>query len=88
MLTVVVSTHDPASVLMYAWCQMCENGTPGYQVTGTVTVSDVSDAAIGIYELENCICYGYEANDMSLDGGDVALETFQISYARARRIGP
>jgi hypothetical protein len=87
-LTLVVPSHDPAASMMHAWKEKCEHGTPGYKVTGTVTVSDVADNPVAIYELEDCICFGVEANDLTLDGGEVAIETFQVSYSRKRRIGP
>lgn len=87
-LTVQVPSHDPASASMHAWKTACENGTPGYKVTGTVTVADVADNPIAIYELSDCICHGFDANDLTIDGGEVAIETFTISYSRAKRIGP
>jgi hypothetical protein len=87
-LTVVVPSHDPASPLLHAWKTACTNGTPGYKVTGTVTVSDVADNPIATYELDDCQCYDFSANDLTIDGGEVAIDTFVISYSRCKRIGP
>ncbi len=85
-LTCVVPSHDPTAVAMADWKNKCENGAPGYKVTGTVTVSDVADNPVATYELEDCICFGHDASDMTLDGGEVAVETFTVSYSRMRRI--
>ena len=87
-LTVVIPAHDPASADMHAWKLASDNGDPGHNVTGTVTISDAADTPISIWELTNCINKMVESNDMSLDGAEVALETFTISYATATRIGP
>lgn len=87
-LTVTISSHDAAAVLLHAWKTACETGAAGYIVTGTVTVSDIADNPTAVYELAHCICKGFDANDLTIDGGEVAIETFTISYARAKRIGP
>ena len=87
-LTVVIPAHDPSAPLMHAWKNACENGLPGHAVTGTVTIADAGDTPISIWEVENCICKQVESNDMNIDGAEVAVETFTISYARAKRIGP
>lgn len=87
-LTVVIPAHDPANSDFHAWKEECENGADGHAVTGTVTVADAADNAVEIWELENCICKMVESTDMSLDGAEVAQNTFTVSYARAKRIGP
>lgn len=87
-LTVHVPSHDPAATQMHSWKSKCENATPGYKVTGTVTVSTANDQPIAVYELSDCQCHGMEANDMNIDNGEVAMETFNISYSRCKRIGP
>lgn len=87
-LTVVIPSHDPAAPLMAVWKDTCENGLPGHNVAGTLTISDANDQPIAIYEVENCICKMFEANDLQLDGAEVAQETYTISYARMKRIGP
>lgn len=85
-LTLHVPSHDPTAVQMHAWRNMCINGLPGYKVTGTVTVSDVADNPIANYELTDCICHEFEANDLTLDGGEVGMETFTVSYSGLIRI--
>lgn len=87
-LTCVIPSHDPAAIQLATWKQACENGKPGHKVTGTVTVADVADSPISIYELQDCQCFSFEANDLSLDGGDVATESYMVSYSRLKRIGP
>lgn len=86
-LTVVIPAHDPAAAEFHAWKEKCENGAPGHPGSGTVTVMDAADNPVAIWELENCLCRTVEANDMNLDGAEVAVETFTISYARAKKIG-
>lgn len=87
-LTVVMPAHDPVTADFHEWKLACENGSPGHNVTGVVTVLTAADEPVGIWELTNCICKMVEHNDMSLDGAEVALETFTISYATADKIGP
>lgn len=87
-LTLILASHDPAAPQMHSWKDKCENGTPGYKVTGTVTVMDVADTPIAIYELSDCMCSSFDANDLTMDGADVAKETFTVSYSRLKRIGP
>lgn len=87
-LTVVMPAHDPATLDFHAWKEACENGAPGHNVEGVVTVQDAADNPIAVWELENCINRMVEPNDMTLDGAEVAQETFTISYSRAKRIGP
>jgi hypothetical protein len=85
-LTIVVPSHDPSARGLHLWKIACEHGTPGYQVVGLVTVADVADNVVAVYELSNCICKQFEQNDMSLDSAEIGLITFTISYARATRI--
>lgn len=87
-LTVVIPAHDPSNAKFHAWKEAVENGSPGHRVTGVVTIQDANDNPIEIWELTSCMCKMVEAGDMSLDGADVAQNTFTISYARAKRIGP
>lgn len=87
-LTVVMPAHDPTTADFHAWKTECENGSPGHNVTGVITVADAADNPVGVWELANCICRMVEANDMSLDGAEVAIETFTISYSTAEKIGP
>ena len=87
-LTVVMPGHDPATPDFHAWKELCENGGLNHAVTGVVTILTSGDLPVSIWELKNCICKMVEHNDMSLDGAEVALETFTISYATAKRIGP
>jgi hypothetical protein len=87
-LTVVAPSHTDLAQSMSAWREKVENGAPGAAVTGTITVSDAGDTPIAIYELERCMVFSLAPNDLALDGAEVGQETFQISYARMRRIGP
>lgn len=87
-LTVVIPSHDPGSKQLHAWKNAVENGLPGHAVTGVVTVMDAGGNVIAIYELERCMCRTFAPNDFAIDGGEVAQETFTISYYRLRRIGP
>jgi hypothetical protein len=87
-LTVAIPIHDPANALFHAWKEKCENGAAGHQATGTVTIMTSGDVPVEIFELSNCICKQFEATGMKLDGAEVAVNTFTISYSRAKRIGP
>lgn len=87
-LNCVIPAHDPAALDMNKWKIECENGKPGHNVTGIVTEMDAADRPIAIWELENCICHSVESNDKSLDGAEVALHTYMVSYARGKIIGP
>ena len=87
-LTVVMPEHDPQTPSFHAWKEACENGAVGHNVTGIIVRQDAADNPLAIYELTNCICKMVEANDMSLDGAEIGLITFTISYARAKLIGP
>ncbi len=87
-LTVSIPSHDPANKAFHAWKELCENGGANHNVTGTVTQADAADTPIEIWELTNCICKMVEATDMDINGAEVAINTFTISYARAKRVGP
>lgn len=87
-LTLVVASHVDLSASMHAWKDAVENGAGDHAVTGTVTISDAADNPKAIYELLNCMVMSVAPNDMSLDGAEVAQETFTMSYAGMRRIGP
>ena len=87
-LTVVVASHTDLSDAMHAWKNAVENGGVNSSVVGTITVSDAADNAKAIYELERCMVNSMSANDLALDGAEVGQETFMISYARLKRIGP
>ena len=86
--TLVIPSHDPASGQMHAWKDKCENGALGHAVTGTVSVLTAGDEPVAIWELTNCICKMVETSDLNLEGAEVSVETFTVSYARAKRIGP
>lgn len=87
-LTVVMPDHDPATAKFFAWKEAVENGGANHFVTGTVTILDAADNPIQIWELEHCMCNQGEHNDMSLDGAEVGMTTFSISYFRGKVIGP
>ena len=87
-LTAVVPSHTDLAGEMEQWRNDTENGKAGHAVTGTVTVSNAADEPVAIYELENCMCFSVAPNDLALDGAEIGLETYQISYARLKRIGP
>ena len=87
-LTVHIPTHDPSSLLLQAWKQACASGKPGHRTTGVVTVMDIADAPIAVYELSDCLCIGFETGDLNIDGGEVAIDTYTISYSGLERIGP
>jgi hypothetical protein len=57
-------------------------------VTGVITKMDAADNPIAVWEVEHCICRSVESSDMKLDGAEVDIDKFMISYARAKRIGP
>lgn len=87
-ITVMIPVHDPANALFHAWKEKCENGAIGHACTGTVTVMTAGDVPVEIWELTNCICRTVEATGMKLDSAEVAVNTFTISVARCKRIGP
>jgi hypothetical protein len=87
-LTVEIPSHDPACLDFHAWKDTCENGLPGHVVTGVITKMDAADNPIAVWEVEHCICRSVESSDMKLDGAEVDIDKFMISYARAKRIGP
>ena len=87
-LTVIVPSHTDLAGQMAAWKDAVENGKPGHAVTGVVTVSNAADTPVAVYELVNCMVHSQQPNDLGLDGAEVGQETYQISYARLRRIGP
>lgn len=87
-LTVEIPSHDPGALAMHAWREKCENAAPGHFCTGTATKMDAADNPIAILELTHCICFKFEGTDNKMDGGEVEVDKFSISYYRAKRIGP
>jgi hypothetical protein len=87
-LTVMIPAHDPANKDFHAWKELCENGGVNHNITGTIEVADAADTPVEIWELSNCICKMVETTDLSIDGAEVAINTYTISYFRAKRIGP
>lgn len=87
-MTVMIPCHDPACAQFHAWKDACENGAVGHAVTAVVTVMTAGDVPVSIWEVTNCICKSVTTTDMKLDSGEVAVDSFGISFARAKRIGP
>lgn len=87
-LTVIIAEHEPAVKDLMNWKEAVENGSNPHHATGTVNRLNSRDEPVGIWELERCMCKMVEANDMSLDGGDVGQLTFTITYYQAKLVGP
>jgi hypothetical protein len=87
-LTLEIADNDPAVPQLMKWKEDTENGKPGHYTTGTITRENAANQPVSIWELERCILRQVEANDMSIDGAEVGMLTFTISYYRAKMIGP